>query len=516
MKVCKNRLRNKMSDDFLGDSLVVYIEKEIAEKIDSQSVIEEFKSLKGIDKDKDKDRDNVGKDRVEGGRENSPVELDVSFQSNGLVAKAVATPSSLLSDTPSRNKKIKRGSEFGLPVLKFGERLTRSGSSSHGVDSPSSSEKASKTCSYDSAYLKYLTKKYLKKHNVRDWLRVIASNKERNVYELRYFNIAENEGEEEDPYVELRLEDQVVRSTNNCHRPFWPANIESGFQFASYKPMETEIVNTSEGFSWVYTFDCWCRRDTVPTDRIVTLQGGWGLLNKGSVGEILLRLTYKVYVEDEEDEKIEVDIDASDDEFSELGPAGTTYDPTSPVSDKETFMDVLAAFIVSEEFKGIVASEASYNATDMKSTATSSGQTTNLLDPDNDSGGCVVYQNKFRLKWVIASMDRVQMLEETIRQLKEDNTQIRARVEIETQVQVQRQVERQVQEHMRQRELEANAREEARERENYSDWLLTETSPTDFRRRLLSLFPTEFQQMTITDQESQTDLFRHKSVGNCH
>lgn len=47
-------------------------------------------------------------------------------------------------------------------------------------------------------YLKYLTKKYLKKHSVRDWLRVIASNKDRNVYELRYFNIAENEGEEEE------------------------------------------------------------------------------------------------------------------------------------------------------------------------------------------------------------------------------------------------------------------------------------------------------------------------------
>jgi hypothetical protein len=47
-------------------------------------------------------------------------------------------------------------------------------------------------------YLKYLTKKYLKKHNVRDWLRVIAANKDCNIYELRYFNIAENEGEEED------------------------------------------------------------------------------------------------------------------------------------------------------------------------------------------------------------------------------------------------------------------------------------------------------------------------------
>ncbi|KAH7655036.1 Ribosomal protein L22e protein [Dioscorea alata] len=51
---------------------------------------------------------------------------------------------------------------------------------------------------FSKRYLKYLTKKYLKKHNVRDWLRVISSNKDRNVYELRYFNIAENEGEEEE------------------------------------------------------------------------------------------------------------------------------------------------------------------------------------------------------------------------------------------------------------------------------------------------------------------------------
>ncbi|KAI6693032.1 hypothetical protein NL676_020742 [Syzygium grande] len=54
------------------------------------------------------------------------------------------------------------------------------------------------TNDFSKRYLKYLTKKYLKKHNVRDWLRVIASNKDRSVYELRYFNIAENEGEEED------------------------------------------------------------------------------------------------------------------------------------------------------------------------------------------------------------------------------------------------------------------------------------------------------------------------------
>jgi len=28
---------------------------------------------------------------------------------------------------------------------------------------------------------------------VRDWLRVIASNKDRSVYELRYFNIADQD-----------------------------------------------------------------------------------------------------------------------------------------------------------------------------------------------------------------------------------------------------------------------------------------------------------------------------------
>jgi len=47
-------------------------------------------------------------------------------------------------------------------------------------------------------YLKYLTKKYLKKNGVRDWLRVIASNKDRSVYELRYFNIADNDADAEE------------------------------------------------------------------------------------------------------------------------------------------------------------------------------------------------------------------------------------------------------------------------------------------------------------------------------
>lgn len=49
--------------------------------------------------------------------------------------------------------------------------------------------------SFNSRYLKYLTKKYLKKNNLRDWLRVVASTKE--AFELRYFQI-NNDDEEED------------------------------------------------------------------------------------------------------------------------------------------------------------------------------------------------------------------------------------------------------------------------------------------------------------------------------
>merc|ERR1711897_11753 len=49
---------------------------------------------------------------------------------------------------------------------------------------------------FSKRYLKYLTKKYLKKNNLRDWLRVVASAKD--AYELRYFQINNEEEEEED------------------------------------------------------------------------------------------------------------------------------------------------------------------------------------------------------------------------------------------------------------------------------------------------------------------------------
>jgi large subunit ribosomal protein L22e len=48
---------------------------------------------------------------------------------------------------------------------------------------------------FSKRYVKYLTKKFLKKNQIRDWLRVIATDKQ--TFTLRYFNIA-NDDEEAD------------------------------------------------------------------------------------------------------------------------------------------------------------------------------------------------------------------------------------------------------------------------------------------------------------------------------
>lgn len=129
----------------------------------------------------------------------------------------------------------------------------------------------------------------------------------------------------------------------------------------------------------------------------MVLQGGWGLFRKRSYGEILLRLTYKAYVEDEDDDKTAVesiDADASDDELSDSEESNTTFKSTGrdsySESDKESFMDVLAALIVSEEFQGIVASEAgSNNVSDDVSAAASRDLNAESVpsDPNNSSEG---------------------------------------------------------------------------------------------------------------------------------
>ncbi|KAL0690579.1 hypothetical protein Bca4012_090258 [Brassica carinata] len=105
-----------------------------------------------------------------------------------------------------------------------------------------------------------------------------------------------------DPYVILRMGDQVIRSKKNSQnsigapgQPIW----NQDFQFLVSNPREQVLqieVNDCLGFA----------------DMAI----GTG---QGSAGELLLRLTYKAYVEDEEDEKRNAKATiayASDDEMS--------------------------------------------------------------------------------------------------------------------------------------------------------------------------------------------------------
>lgn len=44
--------------------------------------------------------------------------------------------------------------------------------------------------------LGYRTKKFLKKQQLRDWLRVVSTSK--GVYELRFFNVVNDEGDDDE------------------------------------------------------------------------------------------------------------------------------------------------------------------------------------------------------------------------------------------------------------------------------------------------------------------------------
>ena len=45
MNIIKNKLRNKIEDDFLDDCMVLHIEKEFAEAVDNEAVINDFEAL---------------------------------------------------------------------------------------------------------------------------------------------------------------------------------------------------------------------------------------------------------------------------------------------------------------------------------------------------------------------------------------------------------------------------------------------------------------------------------------
>lgn len=126
------------------------------------------------------------------------------------------------------------------------------------------------------------------------------------------------------------------------------------------------------------------------------MQGGWRPFGDRFAGEILLRLTYKGYVEDDEDEAMAaklMDTDVSDDEMSDSDDMDATYEQlkrdSSNGTDKETFMDVLAALLVSEEFQGIVASEtvntrSSDVVTTTVSTSSLGGPNTEQVPPNSE------------------------------------------------------------------------------------------------------------------------------------
>ncbi|CAA7048366.1 unnamed protein product [Microthlaspi erraticum] len=181
-----------------------------------------------------------------------------------------------------------------------------------------------------------------------------------------------------DPYAILRLGDQVIRSKKNSQttvigppgQPIW----NQDFQFLVSNPREQVLqieVNDRLGFADMAIgtgeVDLRFLQDTVPTDRIVVLRGGWSLFKKGSAGEVLLRLTYKAYVEEEEDVKTNVKAihaDAFNDGMSDSEEHGSFVRKEKVSSDdvgSESFMSVLSALIVSEEFQGIVSSEAGDN-----------------------------------------------------------------------------------------------------------------------------------------------------------
>ena len=45
-ETCKKTLQNKMEDEFLVDCLIIYIERKLAENIDSYSIINNFYFIK--------------------------------------------------------------------------------------------------------------------------------------------------------------------------------------------------------------------------------------------------------------------------------------------------------------------------------------------------------------------------------------------------------------------------------------------------------------------------------------
>jgi len=173
-----------------------------------------------------------------------------------------------------------------------------------------------------------------------------------------------------DPYVAMILGDQVIKSKKNSQtivtglpeEPIW----NQDFHMLVTNPRKQKLsiqVKDTVGFTDITIgtgeVDLSSLKDTVPTDKIVTLYGGWGFFGKRSSGEVLLRLTYKAYVEDEEDETVKTEYATgyiSDEDTVDFIQLDGARRGDVNGNERETFMDLLAALLVSEEFQGIVSS----------------------------------------------------------------------------------------------------------------------------------------------------------------
>jgi hypothetical protein len=46
MKIVKTRLRNRMSDEWLNDCLVIYVERDVLDSVDDELIIQRFQNMK--------------------------------------------------------------------------------------------------------------------------------------------------------------------------------------------------------------------------------------------------------------------------------------------------------------------------------------------------------------------------------------------------------------------------------------------------------------------------------------
>ncbi|KAL2634499.1 hypothetical protein R1flu_005978 [Riccia fluitans] len=113
-----------------------------------------------------------------------------------------------------------------------------------------------------------------------------------------------------DPYVIFVLGEQVIRSKKNSQTsiigppgaPVW--NQDFKLLVVDQKTQHLSLtVHDTIGFTSYPVgsadIDLRTLQDTVPVDRKLVLQSGWGPFPKRFAGEVLLRLTYKAYIDEE-------------------------------------------------------------------------------------------------------------------------------------------------------------------------------------------------------------------------